>query len=373
MERVIIIGAGGVGSAAARFLAREGHVVTVLEQFHLDHDLGSSYGSSRIIRRVYPDRFYTQLMDAAYPLWEELERDSGEALLTRTGGLFFGPEGDAEMAKVRDSLDANAVPYREMNAEEANRRFPAFRLKPDETAIYQEDGGILNASACVRANLRLAERSGAEIKTHAPVERIEAGSEPVGVTLMDGTRLQADRLVLAAGPWTSDLLAPHFRLPLTVTRQAYCHFETGNTPERFATGEFPIWIDFGTNFYGFPQEPHAPGVKVAWHGQGRAADPDAVDRVVSEEDREFLRRYVAERFPGLSERVLHEKVCLYTNTPDEDFVVDRLPQDSRVIVMSACSGHGFKFTVLMGRIAAWMATDTPLPWDLSRFHIRRFS
>ena len=372
MERIVILGAGGVGSAATRFLASEGHRPLVLEQFAPDHDRGSSFGASRIIRRVYPDRFYTGLMDAAYPLWEELERDAGEALLLRTGGLFFGPDAHPEMAAVRDALDAHNVPYKSMDAAETRRRFPAFRLRPEETGIFQSDGGILRASACVRANLRLAAEAGADIHAQAPVERIEPGPESVRLHQMNGETLHADRLIVAAGAWMKPLLAPYVPLPLRVTRQVYCHFEIESRPEAFDMGRFPIWIDFGRNFYGFPRQSDAPGVKVALHEPGQPTDPDATDRDVHDSDREPLRRYCAERLPDLSPQVVLEKVCLYTNTPDEDFIVDRLPLDPRVILVSGCSGHGFKFTVLLGRIAAWMATDATLPFDLSRFRLSRF-
>jgi monomeric sarcosine oxidase len=373
MDRIVVIGAGGVGSAAARFLAGEGHRVTVLERFGVDHDRGSSYGSSRIIRRVYPDRLYTRLMGEAYPLWEALERDAGTELLTRTGGFFFGREGDPNLAQIRDALTANSVPFDLMGPADAADRFPAFRLGPDEIGIHQEDGGILNASACVRANLRLAERHGAEIRPHTGVRRFDLSPECVTLKLSDGSELQADRLVLAAGPWMNDLLEPYLQLPLTVTRQVYCNFEPHPPSDTFEIGRFPVWIDFGTNFYGFPHEPNAPGVKVACHDPGRPADPGEVDREVHGEDRELLRRYISHRLPGLSPRSVLEKVCLYTNTPDEDFIIDRLPQDPRVVIMSPCSGHGFKFIVLMGRIAADMATGKILPWDLQRFRLDRFN
>ncbi|MBW3624491.1 MAG: N-methyl-L-tryptophan oxidase, partial [Armatimonadetes bacterium] len=324
-----------------------------------------------IIRRVYPDRFYTRLMDAAYPLWEELQREAGEDLLIRTGGLFFGPEDHPEMIAVRDALDANHVSYDVMDAEAARRRFPAFRLYPGEIGIYQKDGGFLNASACVRTNLSVAASHGAEIRTSTPVERIEPGPESIAVPTADGSTLHADRVIVAAGPWMRELLSPFVTLPLVVTRQAYCHFEP-RTPAPFEVGRFPIWIDFGTNVYGFPHERTTPGVKVAGHSHGAAVDPHAVHREVEESDREPLRAYCRERLPDLSPAIIYEKVCLYTNTPDEDFIIDHLPGEDRVTIMSCCSGHGFKFTALMGRIAAWRATGEAVPWDMSRFRLSRF-
>ena len=143
--------------------------------------------------------------------------------------------------------------------------------------------------------------------------------------------------------------------------------------EEFSAERFPVWIDFATNFYGFPHDGHAPGVKVAWHEGGAPTDPDRVDRELHESDREPLRRYRAEHLPGLSPRVALEKVCLYTMTPDADFVVDRLPGEPRITLVGGLSGHGFKFTVLLGRIAAWMVTEQRVPWELSRFALARFA
>jgi monomeric sarcosine oxidase len=369
--RVAVLGAGAMGSAAARFLAGAGAGVTIFERFVADHDRGSSFGSSRIIRRVYPDRYYAALMDAAYPLWEELERETGEDLFLHAGGLFFGPEGSVEIAAVLDALDANGVPFRRLSAEETRRRFPAFRLRPGEIGVFQEDGGLLRASACVLAQLRLAERSGAVLRERSPVMRIDPGDEIV-LTLENDERFVADRLIVAAGPWMRPLLAPCIDLPLIVTRQVYCHFEPRANPGSFHASAFPIWIDFGANVYGFPQQPGVPGVKVASHNLGRATTPDRVDRVVHESDRDALRAYCAERLPDLSEDVSLEKVCLYTNTPDEDFILDRLPGHPNVVLAGGGSGHAFKFSILLGKIAASLALGETVPWDLSRFRISRF-
>ncbi len=373
MARIAVLGAGGVGSAAARFLARDGHDVTVVEQFELDHDRGSSYGSSRIIRKTYTDGFYTALMGQAYPLWEELEREAGELLFARTGGLFFGPAEHPELAAIRRALKENGVPFEELEPAACARRFPRLRLLPGESGILEPEAGFLRASACVRANLRLAVAHGARVLTRMEVEALEPGPGGITLALVGGERLEFDRVVVAAGPWTARLLARFVTLPFTVTRQTYCHFEPEVPVEEFAAERFPVWIDFATNFYGFPHDGHTPGVKVAWHETGVPTEPDRVDRELHESDREPLRRYRAEHLPGLSPRVAFEKVCLYTMTPDQDFVVDVLPGEPRVTLVGGLSGHGFKFTVLLGRIAAWMAAGQKVPWELSRFSLARLA
>ena len=373
MARIAVLGAGGVGSATARFLAREGHTVTLVEQFSPDHDRGSSYGSSRIIRRTYTDGFYTRLMGEAYSLWDELEREAEEPLFSRTGGLFFGPEGNAEMAAIRRALGDHGVPFEELDPAACARRFPGFRLRTGEVGVLEPEAGFLRASACVRAQLRLAMARGAQVRAGVRVEALEPRAEDVALVLAGGEVLTFDRVVVCAGPWTARLLAALVPLPFTVTRQVYCHFEPSAPLETFGAERFPVWIDFGTNFYGFPHDGRLPGVKVALHEPGRPTDPDRVDREIDESDREPLRRACAEHLPGLSPRVVFEKVCLYTMTPDQDFVVDRLPGAPRVTVIGGLSGHGFKFTVLLGRLAAWMATEQPLPWELSRFALARFT
>ncbi|HEX8703823.1 MAG TPA: N-methyl-L-tryptophan oxidase [Myxococcaceae bacterium] len=371
MARVAVLGAGGVGSAAARFLAKEGHAVTVLEQFEPDHDRGSSYGTSRIIRKTYTDGFYTGLMGAAYPLWDELEREAGEPLFARTGGLFFGPTEHSELAAIRKALSDNGVPYEELDPAACARRFPRLRLLAGESGVFEREAGFLRASACVRANLRLAEAHGARLRTGVAVEALEPRPEGVRLVLAGGESLEFDRVIVAAGPWTARLLGRFVTLPFTVTRQVYCHFEPQPQAPIKDFGTLPVWIDFATDFYGFPYDGQAPGVKVAWHHFGTPSDPNHVDRQIHEADREPLRRYCAEHLPELTPRTVLEKVCLYTVSPDKDFVVDHLPDEPRVTLVGGLSGHGFKFTVLLGRIASWMATDQRVPWNLSRFALSR--
>ncbi len=369
--RVAVIGAGGVGSAAARFLAAGGHEVIVLEQFALDHDRGSSYGASRVIRRVYPDVFYTGLMEHAYRLWRELEAEAGEPLLLETGGLFFGPADHPEMRHAEAALREADVPFEVWDARQTATRVPPLRLAPDEVAISQRETGLLRASRCVRANARLARDHGAAVREHTAVVGFEGTPAGVRVTLADDTLLTVDRLVVTAGPWMPRLLT-EWGLPLQVTRQTYAHLAPAGDGAGFRLGAFPVWIDMATYFYGFPVHDDVPGAKIALHQPGEATDPDSVRREVTEEDRDLLREYARRRFTGLTDTVTYEKVCLYTNTPDEDFIVDRHPAEPRVIVVGGLSGHGFKFTVLLGQIASRMATDAEVGFDLRRFSAARF-
>lgn len=370
--RVAVLGLGGVGSAAARFLAQDGHQVTAFEQFRLDHDRGSSYGGSRIIRKVYPDALYAALMATAYPLWDALEHESGEELFLRCGGLFFGPEGHPDMASTEDALGEVGVPFERLSARETEARFTPFRLGADEYGVWEPESGLLRASRCVLANARGARAHGAELREEATVTAIEPCGEGVKVRSGDGCE-SYDRLVVTGGPWTRPLLAPWLDLPLTVTRQQYAHFSIEGDRTAFAPERFPVWIDFGTQFYGFPEHDAIPGAKVAWHHPGRPLDPDSPDREPSEEDDAVLRQYLAQRLPEATGPVTHHKVCLYTMTPDSDFIVDRVPGEPRIVFVGGLSGHGFKFTVLLGQIAARLVEDREPGCDLSRFSCRRWA
>ena len=373
--RVIIIGAGGAGAMAAWRLAASGHAVTVLEQFRLDHDRGSSYGDSRIVRRVYPDALYTGLMAEAYRLWETLQQDSGQrGLFVPSGGIYCGPETHSLMLSARESLAASGVAHEILIPQECVRRFPAFRLSPEEIALFEPSMGYARASECVRAAAGLAMRHGAAILEANPVRSIVPTDSGVRVTAASGEMFEADRLLLTAGAWTNNLLEPFgVRLPLTVTRQPYVHLKPKRGLDIWEPGRFPVWIDAGANTYGFPHLGGIPGVKIGIHHHGAAVTPDTADRTVQEADREAIRAYARVRFPDLSEETVYEKVCLYTNTPDEDFIIDTVPGLPQIAFVSACSGHGFKFTPLLGQIAAGLLTGSPMLYDLSRFRLARFA
>lgn len=369
--RIAVLGLGGVGTAAARFLAAAGHTVIGFEQFRLDHDRGSSYGGSRVIRRVYPDSLYVSLMNAAYPLWEALEAESGESLLVKCGGLFFGPREHAEMTGMEQALTESGVPYSHWSATESQEQYPQIRLEANEYAVFEPESGFLRASRCVRANARLAHHAGAELREEVAVTALE--STPTGPRLRaDGAWECFDRVVVTAGPWTRTLLTPWIDPPLTVTRQQYAHFEILGDRAAFSPGRFPVWIDAATYFYGFPENEDHPGAKVAQHIPGPPHDPNSPDREPHEADNNTLREYLSRRIPGLSSTVLLDKVCLYTMTPDEDFVLDHLPGEPRVVFCGGLSGHGFKFTVLLGWLLSKLAQDQDPGHDLSRFSLRRF-
>ncbi len=374
--RVVIVGTGGVGTMAAWRLAKVGHEVVALEQFQIDHDRGSSYGDSRIVRRVYPDTLYTALMADAYRLWDELMHEAGDSgLLVQVGGIFCGAADHPQVRAAQQALAASHVAYEVLGAEESARRFPAFRFESNEVAIYEPSMGYVRASRSVRAAAQLARRDGAQIREECEVTGINAvTSGGVQVTLKSGESLTADRMLITAGAWTKPLLQTvGVNLPLLVTRQPYVHLRPARNEADFEAGRFPVWIDAVANAYGFPLLGDVPGVKLGLHDRGETVTPETVVRTVQEADRAAARRYAAHRFPDLSPEVVYEKVCLYTSTSDEDFIIDAIPGLSGAFVFSPCSGHGFKFTPLMGEIACNLVRERPIPYDLARFRLSRFN
>jgi len=368
--KIAVVGIGGTGSAALRFLARAGHDVTGFEQFEVGHTFGSSHGHSRIIRYTYPDNLYTAMMADAYPLWAELEQAAEAKLFERCGGVYFGPRDDAKVQATEASLIENGLPYEKLDADAVHERAPALQLRPDEVALFQSESGFLRSTQCVLANARLATTHGATLHENTAVRHIEARGAHVLVGT-DTSEEVFDRVIVTAGAWMQGLFAD-LHLPLRVTRQEIVYLRIAQHSKYFEPGILPVWIDAGEGYYGFPDDGQIEGVKFAAHTLGEETDPEAVRR---ERDETIIARavdYASIRLPDLSSTVTYSQVCLYTNTPDEDFIIDQAPNAPHVWLVSGCSGHGFKFTVLLGHIAATLATDGIYARDLSRFSLARF-
>ena len=331
--RVAVIGIGAVGSAACRFLAEAGHTVVGFERFEIGHGFGSSHGESRIIRYAYPEAHYTKLMGHAYPLWDALEQAAGEELFVRCGGLFFGPKDHPELTSMQQALEVNGVVHQLLSADEVTERYPALILHPNEVAIWQSDAGFLRAGAIVKAQARLAQKAGAELRENTVIESLD--------------ELESfDHMIVCAGAWANTLFGEQ-PLPLTVTRQQVTYL-AGELPG------YPVWIDAESYWYGFPSDGRIAGVKLARHIPQVPFDPSQPDRPTLQTDDAAALAYAAIRFPSLGPEITHHASCLYTNTPDESFVFDHpRPKTTRI---SACSGHGFKFSILMGKLAAEAVT-----------------
>jgi sarcosine oxidase len=380
--RVAVIGLGAAGSAVLRFLARAGHETVGFEQFRIGHDRGSSHGESRIIRYLYSDPFYTGLMGHAFPLWRELETDAGTELIVRTGGVFIGPRDHPDIAATQSSLDKAERPYDLLDSEAAMARFPAFRMGTDEVALYEGETGFLRASDCLRANIRLACAGGAEVREEEAVASVESAGAGVRVVSGHGNQI-FDRVVVTAGPWMGKLLQD-LRLPLQVTRQYVAYLRTGTEDrDANATGQpwpagdsrsFPSWIDVGSPklYYGIPHDGRIAGIKIGLHAFGPVVDADAQPGPVPADLTDRMRDYATGRFTEARPEVTQAIACRYTVTPDEDFILDEIQAGSGIWMVSGCSGHGFKFSVLLGKIAADLATGGQCGIDIGRFSLARF-
>ena len=369
MYNVIVAGLGGMGSAAAYHLARRGKRVLGLERHAPAHDRGSSHGESRIIRQAYFEGAeYVPLLFRAYDLWEDLERKTGEDLMTLCGGLFIGPEDRELVSGSVASADAHGLPYEILDSSELKRRFPLFEPGPDTVGLFEKRAGFVRPERTVRAHLNLAGSLGAELRFGERVLSWEATEWGVRVRTEDDVH-EAERLVVAAGAWAGELLSD-LGLPLEVTRQILFWFRPRGGMEAFAPERLPIWIyepDDGNMFYSFPAVDGADTVKAAFfRADGTPADPETIDREVHEYEVEFIRGYLGRHVPAMDGELVAAKTCMYTNTPDQHFVVSRHPDHPQVAVAAGFSGHGYKFCSVIGEILADLAIEgeTHHPVDL---------
>ena len=366
---VIVAGLGGMGSAAAYHLAGRGKKVLGLERHAPAHDKGSSHGESRIIRQAYFEGAeYVPLLFRAYELWEELEKEAGEDLMTLCGGLFIGSEDGELVSGSVASADEHGLPYEILDSPDLKRRCPVFEPGPETVALFEKRAGFVRPEASVRAHLDGAASLGAELRFGEPVHSWEATASGVRVRTADGV-YEAGRLVVAAGAWAGELLSD-LGLPLEVTRQILFWFRPRGGIEAFAQGRLPIWIyepDDGNMFYSFPAVDGADTVKAAFfRADGTPADPNTIDREVHEDEVNFIRRYLGRHVPTMNGELGDARTCMYTNTPDQHFVVSAHPDHPQVVIAAGFSGHGYKFCSVIGEILADLAVEgeTPHPVDL---------
>ncbi len=343
-----------MGALSAWRLAARGARVIGFERFRPGHDRGSAHGDTRIFRTAYfesPE--YVPLLQRAHGLWRDLEHESGAELLTLTGGLAIGPP-DGEL--VAGVLNSARLPHRLLDPGEMNRLYPQHRLEAGDVAVLDEQAGFLRPELSVAAAVGRAEALGARLMTETEVTAIIAADGRVVVETSRG-RFAAERALVAAGAWTSKLL-PQLGLPLAVERQVMAWLAVDD-PDSFSPEHFPIFIRelAGGRFrYGFPTT-DGRSIKLAVHHEGTGADPDSIDREVEDADLLPLREFAREKLRGATGEVVDARVCMYTNTPDERFIATSPTDLPGVTVLSACSGHGFKFASVMGELMADFILD----------------
>ena len=362
---VIVIGVGSMGSATCYALARRGLRVLGLERFTIPNEMGSHGGQSRIIRKAYfehPD--YVPLLHRSYEGWSGLEASSGVKLYHETGLLYTGRPSSLLLKGVRDSAKLHDIPLESIPSDKVSDRFPAFRIADGYDVLFEPKAGFIIPDLAITTFVKGAEQSGAVIRQHERVIKWLSDGSGVSVTTENG-HYTAEKLVITAGPWAYDLI-PELKSQLKVTRQTFAWFMPEHQ-QRFTIGNFPCWLvdqfETGAAWYGLPMLPSErfggpQGLKVGQHNPGAASHPDQVDRTVKPEELAQLIREVDRFFPGATQKLLTTKVCLYTYSPDENFIIDKLPDNQdRVVFAAGFSGHGFKFLPVIGEVLADLSIE----------------
>jgi sarcosine oxidase len=369
---VIVIGVGGMGSAAAYHLARRGARVLGLERYDIPHDLGSSHGVNRIIRLAYAEHpSYVPLLRRAYELWREIELHAGERLLFITGSVDAGlPDGDTVAGSLL-SCRTHHLPHEVLDAGALHRRFPGYRLPSGMVGVYQSDGGFVLSERAIVAHVTAAQGLGADIRAREAVDTWETTAAGVRVRTGHGT-YEASRLVVTAGPWAATLVPALGRIAIPERQVLLWAHPT--RPELFRLGAFPVFnleAEEG-RFYGFPVY-GVPGFKIGrYHHRRQSGDADTTDRRCYPDDEMVLREGIRRYFPDADGPTMALKTCLFTNSPDEHFILDVLPEQTQVSVAAGFSGHGFKFCSVVGEIMAELALDGGTRHDLALFRLSRF-
>lgn len=369
---VVVCGLGVTGSAALHRLAGRGLRAVGIERFRPGHDRGSSHGETRVIRLGYFEQAsYVPLVRRAHAMWRELGAEADRQLLHLTGVLEVGPPDGALVSGTLASIRQYALRHEVLSGPDLMRRFPAFRIPAHFVGVLQPDGGYLEAEASIEVLVALARAAGAEIRGGETVRAVEPRAGGVRVTTDTGV-IDAGAAIVAAGPWLKSVLHD-LPAPIRVTRQVMAWFAPID-PAPVAGGRLPVFLLESRHglHYGFPLGPR--GIKAAkHHHRDQVVDPDRCDRTVSAEDEAVIRVALAEHLPAAAGRLLEAATCLYTMTPDGDFIIDRLPGAPQIIVASPCSGHGFKFAPVIGEIIADLVTADSTAHDISRFKLARFN
>jgi sarcosine oxidase len=368
---VIVIGLGAMGSAAAYHLARRGRKVLGLERYNIPHEMGSSHGITRIIRLAYYEHpAYLPLLRRAYELWRELQHVAGEQLLFITGSIDAGPPGSDVFEGSRKSCELYGLAHEVLTGTQLNRRFPGYRLPSETAAVFQPEGGFLTPERCIVAHVVQAQARGADLRAREPVLDWEPLPDGVRVQTERGT-YEADKLVVAAGAWVAKLV-PALAGVVVPERQVLGWFQPSRhdlfLPDRFPV--FNLSVEEG-RYYGLPIY-GAPGFKVGrYHHLGEKVDADTVDRECHPRDEQVLRSFIERYFPDAAGPTMGLRACLFTNTRDEHFILDLHPDHPQVCLASPCSGHGFKFSSVVGEIMADLAERGETSHDISLFRLPR--
>lgn len=383
----IIIGLGAMGSAAAVHLARRGQRVLGIEQFDLGHARGSSHGRSRMIRMCYyehPD--YVPLLRRAYELWHETEAAAGHKLQHITGGIYIGPPDSAAVNGASRAAIEHHLDHELLDRAALARRYPQFRVSDDHRALYEPLAGYLVPEDVIAAHLRLATEAGARLQDNERVESYEAGGSRARVKTNRG-EYEADRIIFACGAWATRVVRD-IGVQISPTRQIL-GWVTPRDPVPFAHGTCPVWAiecpreDPELNlraglYYGFPIDADAAagdgrGFKIARHAVGPQTDPDTNDFTPRPEDEADFRPALRAFMPDADGPLSQMRICMYENSPDGHFIIDKHPANPSIIIACGFSGHGFKFASVVGEVLADLVTDGATRHPIGFLCLSRFS
>ena len=364
----VVVGLGAIGSASLCRLARRGVNVLGIERFPLFHNRGSSHGRSRVFRTTYHQPHYVELSVEALDLWRCLEDETSESLLRLVGLLVFASETNTRFAETVATLQRMQLPHETMTGREASRRFDVFSFDDRIRTFFATQNGMLLADRALRAMHQIAQKHGASVWDQTLVRELKPTAHGITLTTDRGV-VTADQVVLSAGPWLSSLLRD-MNLPLSVTRERKVHFQMDNEA-RYDASRLPVFVEYDTAIYGLPRH-NGVGLKVAADHVGESVDPDEVNRTVEPDYIEQIASWVTRWMPQSAPRATEAAVCLYTNTPDLDFILDRHPQQQNIVVAGGFSGHGFKFSILIGDIVADLVIAGATTRAIDRFGLRRF-
>ncbi|HXU38646.1 MAG TPA: N-methyl-L-tryptophan oxidase [Blastocatellia bacterium] len=370
---VAIVGAGIMGLATACELARDGASVRLLDQSPVPNPRAASFDHSKVFRFAYPDRLYVAMAVDALKRWHALEAETGARLLTQTGALLLGRRRPSFETECYEALGAEGVEAEMLESAEVAKRFPQFNSAAFAFGVYDPSGAISHAEAAVRALLDLAKRRRVDIVEGERVVAVRKAAES-GVLILteSGKSISCKRAMIASGPWSRKLL-PLLADKLTTTRQEIVYFEPRASSSSFEPNVFPIFLELESGFYGFPIHRHG-SMKIANHHKGADADAGSTDDDVGEQFIDECRMFFAACIPALADaRVTETRVCIYNNTPDDDFIVDWHPQLEGVLIVTGFSGHGFKFGPTIGRIAADLLIFGRSSFNIERFHLDRLN
>ncbi|MFJ7978022.1 N-methyl-L-tryptophan oxidase [Peribacillus sp. NPDC096379] len=372
---VIVVGAGSMGMAAGYQLAKQGVKTLLVDAYDPPHTEGSHHGDTRIIRHAYGEgREYVPFALRAQELWYELENETHHKIFTKTGVLVFGPKGESDfVAETMEAAAEHSLTVDLLEGDEINKRWPGITVPENYNAIFEPNSGVLFSENCIRAYRELAEAKGAKVLTYTRVEDFEVSQDIVKIQTANGS-YTADKLIVSMGAWNSKLLSKlNLDIPLQPYRQVVGFFESDESKYSNAA-DYPGFMVEVPNgiYYGFPSFGGC-GLKIGYHTYGQQIDPDTINREFGAypEDESNLRDFLGKYMPEANGELKRGAVCMYTKTPDEHFVIDTHPEHSNVFIAAGFSGHGFKFSSVVGEVLSQLATTGKTEHDISLFSINR--